>query len=195
MKILAFTDLHGNKKITERLIKKAKDVDLLVCAGDISIFERNLKTIISQFSKTKKPLIIIPGNHESPEALEKTRHELVIPLHKKIYKINNITFIGYGTDGFSARDKEFESFITKAKKEITEKERVIFITHGPPYGNKLDKLPYFGHVGNKSYNNAILQIKPFLHICGHLHENFGKKDKLGKTFLVNPGPEGKIINI
>ena len=26
-------------------------------------------------------------------------------------------------------------------------------------------------------------------------ENFNKKDKIGKTFLINPGPEGKIINI
>ncbi|MBS3097214.1 hypothetical protein J4209_00295 [Candidatus Woesearchaeota archaeon] len=40
----------------------------------------------------------------------------------------------------------------------------------------------------------ILKVKPDLAISGHLHENAGKEDKIGKTKIVNPGPFGKIIN-
>ena len=32
-------------------------------------------------------------------------------------------------------------------------------------------------------------------LCGHLHENFNKKDKLNKTILINPGPNGEMITI
>ena len=195
MKILAFSDVHGNKAVLKTILTKAKNCDLMICAGDISIFSLNLKDIISKFKIAKKPLIIIPGNHESPQELEKIRFEFLINLHKKVYRINNILFIGYGTGGFSIRDKEFESFIKKVKKHVKKEDKIVLITHGPPYGTRLDELLYFGHVGNKSYTKAILFIKPFLYISGHLHENFNKKDKINKTFLINPGPEGRIINV
>ena len=195
MKILAFSDLHGNKRALNILLQKAKHSDIIICAGDISIFSNNLKKIISRFKITKKPLIIIPGNHEHPKELNKINFPFLINLHKKVHRINNILFIGYGTDGFSLKDKKFEAFINKIKPKIKTNDKVILITHGPSYGTKLDKLPFFGHAGNKSYRKAILQIRPYLSISGHLHENFNKKDKLGKTFLINPGPEGKIINI
>lgn len=195
MKILAFADLHGSKSSLGKLIKKSKNCDIIICAGDISIFSINLKKIILKFKKTKKPLIIIPGNHESPQDLEKIKQNFLIPLHEKIYRLNNLVFIGYGTDGFSIKDKEFESFIKKVKTKLKKQDKIILITHGPPHNTKLDKLPYFGHVGNKSYRKAIKILKPFLYISGHLHENFNKKDKINKTFLINPGPEGKLINI
>lgn len=155
MKILAFVDLHGNKSSLEKIIKKSKTCDLIICAGDISMFTINLNKIISKFKKTKKPLIIIPGNHESPQDLEKIKQDFLILLHKKIYRINNIVFIGYGTDGFSLKDKEFETFIKKVKTKLKKEDKIILITHGPPHNTKLDKLPYFGHVGNKSYTKAI----------------------------------------
>ncbi len=195
MKILAFSDLHGNKKVFNKLIEKSKRCDLIVCAGDISIFSINLEKIISKFKTTKKQLLIIPGNHESPHSLEKIKEDFLIPLHKNLYRIDNIVFIGYGTDGFSLVDKEFEVFIDKIKLKLKNDDKLILVTHGPPYGTKLDFLPYFEHVGNKSYRKAIISLRPFLHICGHLHENFNKKDKLVNTFIINPGPEGKIINI
>ena len=45
MKILAFVDLHGSLNALKRLSKqiKSKKPDIIVCAGDISIFENNLE--------------------------------------------------------------------------------------------------------------------------------------------------------
>ena len=194
MKILAFSDVHGNPTIIKTLLEKANNADILVCAGDISIFSNNLKQILEKFKKTQKQLLIIPGNHESPKDLENINNS-VISIHKGAYRIDNIVFIGYGTGGFSKVDKEFELFIKKVKPTLRKDDKVILVTHGPPYGTKLDKLPYFEHVGSTSYRKAISQIKPFLYICGHLHENFNKKDKVDKTFIINPGPEGKLINV
>ena len=51
MKLLAFTDLHGSKKSTDLIIKKAKkeNPDFLVCTGDISDWGKNVKKILSNF--------------------------------------------------------------------------------------------------------------------------------------------------
>ncbi len=195
MKLLAFTDLHASKTKLKILLKKAEFADILLCAGDISSFSHNLKKILLNFKHLKKPVLIIPGNHETPQDLEKVNLPFLIPIHKKICKINNWVFIGYGTDGFSREDRGFERFILKAKEKIKPEDKVILVTHGPPYNTKLDYLPLYGHAGNKSYRRAISILKPDFYFSGHLHENFKKIDKIGKTLLLNPGPDGKLINI
>ncbi|MBW3023162.1 metallophosphoesterase, partial [Candidatus Woesearchaeota archaeon] len=39
MKILAFADPHASLPALKEVEKKAKDADVILCAGDISIFE------------------------------------------------------------------------------------------------------------------------------------------------------------
>ena len=41
----------------------------------------------------------------------------------------------------------------------------------------------------------IEQFKPEVAICGHIHENSGKIDYIGKTKVINPGYKGKIISL
>src|SRR3989344_4973651 len=106
MKVLAFTDLHANKTKLKILLKKAEFADIILCAGDVSSFSHNLKKILLSFKHLKKPVLIIPGNHETPQDLERVNLPFLIPIHKKIYQINDLVFIGYGTDGFSREDKE-----------------------------------------------------------------------------------------
>ena len=71
MKILTFVDVHSNQSAKEKIKQKIinHDPDLLVCAGDISIFENNLKEELEFYAKFKKPVLMIPGNHESEEIL------------------------------------------------------------------------------------------------------------------------------
>ena len=73
-------------------------------------------------------------------------------------------------------------------------KKIILLTHAPPYRTKLDKLGR-NYAGNKSFRNFIEKYKIDLHICGHLHENFGKEDKIKNTKIINPGPFGKIVEI
>ena len=90
-------------------------------------------------------------------------------------------------------DKEFRDMAKIWNKKL-KNHRVIFITHGPPYKTKLDKL-HGSHVGNKDYLYFVKEFQPALYISGHLHENAGKIDKLGRTICVNPGWEGKVLEI
>ena len=197
MKILAFVDLHSSKKNLLEIIKKSKDVDLLICAGDLLDWGSNFKSIIKSLEKTKKPLLIIHGNHESKELINKAsvNNPFLIPIHKKIYILDKYAFVGYGGEGFSEYYPDLERLIPKFKKEIQKNKKIIFISHAPPYNTKVDFLPHLGHRGSKTLRTFIKELKPILHICGHFHETAENKDYLGKTLIINPGPKGKIINL
>lgn len=197
MKILAFVDTHGSLEAIKRLLIKGEGVDLLVCAGDISNFGHNLKESIVKFKKLNKPMLIIHGNHESEEQIKELSKEFkwLINIHKGAYQLGEYYFFGYGGGGFSMEDREYEKVINRFKKTLKKDAKLVIITHGPPYGTKCDNLPHQGYRGCKTYTETDKELKPVLHICGHLHETASMRDKIGDTIIINPGAAGKIIRI
>ena len=197
MKVLAFTDTHGDQEFISRIKKdiQEKNPDILLCAGDITIFEQNLERILSQLNKLGKELLLIHGNHESGESLRHScsKYENINFIHKKIYLIKNYAIIGYGGGGFSFAEPEFKKFIEKNKNKIAKK-RIVLVIHQPPYHTKLDKI-HSEYSGNKTFREFIVTYHPELVICGHLHENEGKQDTIKKTLIINPGPEGNRIEV
>ena len=195
MMLLTFVDVHGDMRYFRKLKKKAAKADLVLCAGDITVFENHLGLILREINSFGKPVLIIPGNHEGKARLELMckRYKNLVFLHNEVYDLDDVFFAGWGGGGFSLRDLKFEKFAGKLRKRIPGKKLVLML-HGPPYGNKAD-LVDGGHAGNKSYRDFILKEKPLLVICGHLHENSGVRDKLGKTTIINPGPDGKLVEI
>ncbi len=195
MKILVFVDTHDNQSALKKVLKKAKDVDIIICLGDISVFGKNLEKLLLKFKQFNTPFIFIHGNHEYIGDVKKIakKNKFLIFLHQSAYKLNNYIFFGYGGGGMSQKDLKFENITKKFKKTIKKENKVILLTHAPPYGTKLDHLPEVNYVGNKSFTRFIKGIKPIYHFCGHLHENQGKIDRIGNTKILNPGPEGKIV--
>ncbi len=191
MKILAFTDLHGNASKFKRVREKAKHADIIVCAGDFTYFESGMQKILSAMDKLGKKVLIIHGNHEDEKNVQKicSKTKNLIFIHKKAILFNDFLFIGFGGMGFSSRDAEFEKFARK----FENRKNIILVTHAPPYNTKLDLL--FEHCGNKSITAFIKKANPVLAVSGHFHELFNRKDTIKNTLAVNPGPDGKIIKI
>ena len=73
MKILAFTDIHGSDISLKRIQQKIKSEkpDLLVCAGDISIFEHGIVGILRKLNWLGKKIIMVHGNHEDEDSFPK----------------------------------------------------------------------------------------------------------------------------
>ncbi len=202
MKLLAFVDMHGSLRAMEKLKEKGKRANVILCAGDISIFEQRIEYFLKEFNKLKKPFLIIPGNHEDDEHIDSisTLFGHVYNIHKKTKIIGDYLFLGYGSGGFSVLDREFERVAKRFRKEITKlkkknpKLKTILVTHAPPYKTKLDVIEG-SHVGNKSIRLFIKETKIDMVVCGHLHENAGKEEKIGKTRIINPGMFGRLITM
>src|SRR3989344_386691 len=198
MKLLAFADVHGSLHAIRKIQEKAKKEkpDILICAGDISIFETNIDLLLSGLNKIGVPVIMIPGNHEGVESLRKacSLFKNMIFLHNRLHEIGSMLFFGYGGGGFALTDKGFENAVKSHKAKMKKAGSIVLVTHQPPYGNRLDRIAGQS-CGNKSYTKFIRDFKPKLAVSGHLHENFRKKDNLGKTRLLNPGPDGTIVTV
>ena len=196
MKILAFTDIHESKTKIENIIKEAKNVDLLICCGDFTYFSHDIKGVLTTLNKLDKPILLIHGNHENEDevAILCKKFKNIKFIHNKVYYLGNFAFFGHGGGGFSHKDKELDMLSKDVKKKIDKTKKLIFLTHAPPYGTKLDNHPFHGHVGCQSITKAIMELKPIIHLSGHIHETEGKKDKIGNTISLNPG-KGKIITL
>jgi hypothetical protein len=202
MKILAFTDVHAYLPSINKILIKAKKEkpDLMICAGDLTWFGNGLE-IVKKLN-IGVPLLMIPGNHEIPEEISflAKRFPFVKNIHLQSFFLRNYLFLGCGGGGFTQHHAEFEQSEEKFAKTIKQLKiqdhpnKVILVTHQPPYKTKTDFI--FGeYAGSKSIRKFIEKYQPALCITGHLHENFGKKDKIGQTLIVNPGPDGMIIEV
>lgn len=195
MNILAFADLHAQKASIDEIRKKSKQADVIVAAGDLSLFGHHLEEVMIFLASLAKPVLVIHGNHETEEEIVTRTTGQVHFLHGLSWVYNDVLFLGWGGGGFSLRDEEFEKkastpFLIASKQYKT----VVFVTHQPPYGTKIDFI-YGHHAGNKSFRAFIKQAQPTVAISGHLHETAKKKDILGKTVLVNPGHNGMILTV
>lgn len=201
MKILAFTDFHSSITSLKRLEAKIKThkPDYLFCLGDFTIFEQNIEAVLRRINDFKIPTFLIHGNHESDIIVQRLckRYPNITFVHKKIVPLDQYLVFGHGGGGFYGQgrlseDKDFNAFVKAHQNKL--KGNIILLTHAPPAHNKLDYLDYIGdHVGCPSYERFIKTFQPILALSGHLHENFNKTDKKGKTILANPGPDGRVF--
>lgn len=193
MRILAFTDTHldtGSRKAIKQKVGKA---DIVVCAGDFTIFGSGMEKELRWMNKLGKTVVLVHGNHEDEKLVREACKKLenIKFIHKKKYEQENYVFVGYGGDGFSLINKKFEKFA--AKLQLPRGKKIIFVSHQPAHNTKIDYI--WDHHGNKSYRKFIDRKQPVLAISGHLHETAGKEDRVKNTRLVNPGDKGKIIRI
>ncbi len=195
MKILAFTDVHANETVLEVLKERAQDADLIICAGDVAMFGSGLEESFAEMNSWNKPILLIHGNepHESQDQFEEllAQFENLEFIHGKEHTVGTVSVLGWGGGGFAKSDEELAQFA----KTLEPKAGRIFVVHGPPYNTTADRLEGYGPTGCKTRRQVIEALQPFLVLCGHIHENFGKSDKIGKSLILNPGPIGKYIEV
>jgi hypothetical protein len=203
MKILAFSDLHSNIVHLKRLEATAKKEkpDYIFNLGDFTIFEQNVEEVLERLNNIGLPMIVIHGNHETDVIVQKIckRYPNLIYAHRKVMPLNGFTLVCHGGGGFYygdkklLGDKDFDRFVQENKDKLAGK--LILLTHAPPAHTKIDHLSWVGHAGCTSYEAFIKKYQPVLSLAGHLHENFCKKQKIGKTLVANPGPAGTIFTV
>jgi len=196
MKILATSDIHGNRKIIRRLVNvyESSEAELLLICGDIggkgyrapSLFtfgeqqRQDYDYLIAELKKCKKPFYCILGNDDWFDI-----HDDYCLMTGEIVKSFDdiVAFDFVGITPFGTNREANENKIAYELEKIAITENNIIMAHCPPYKAQ-DKIYSGENVGSKSVRKYIEDIQPKVWLCGHIHENFGVSE-IGKTLVVN----------
>jgi len=188
MRFLAISDTHG--KHHELSLPPA---DALLHAGDVSRRgkKEEIENFLDWFSKQPHPhKIFIAGNHDfffEKEAEEHIRAMIppgIVYLNDSGITVGSVRIWGspiqpnYHDWAFN---RERGSEIRK-HWDLIPAGTDILITHGPAH-LVLDKTINGLNVGCEDLREAIRRVKPRYHICGHIHETYGKVEQEGTVFL------------
>ena len=188
------SDTHGKHKyLTSKAYNNILGSgDCIIHAGDISNLGKvgEIKDFLDWFSNTDYThKIFIAGNHDfgfevvqdiAPEYKEKGVHYLF----DSEVVIDGVKFYG------SPWQPEFHNWafnLPRGEELAAKWEKIpddvdILITHGPAYGI-LDYAPIGGRVGCEELYRKIVEVKPKIHVCGHIHDGYGQKTMGGIEFL------------
>jgi predicted phosphodiesterase len=177
--------------------------DMLICAGDIT--SRGYKTEIENFLKWFDKIdnydhkIFIAGNHDFGFQDQPNETKGLLTGYKTVeYLQDELLLVGdedyddmvkvWGTPW----QPEFHNWAFNLPRGQALKEKWdmitvgtdILITHGPPFG-KLDYVPYDSvNVGCEELMKRVEEIKPKIHVFGHIHEGYGYVFD-GNTHFIN----------
>jgi len=187
MRIYAVADIHG--RIFEiEIIKRNIELyqpDLLIIAGDITGFGHR-RSIVSMLDEMPVPVFTVRGNADytiTEQLFAKYQNLTSLHFNKRIFQ--SIPFAGLGGTipiPFFSKICFNENKVLRKLTALVDPDTIL-VTHTPPFG-VLDTV--FGklHVGSRNLMRFIVNIQPFILICGHIHENAGTV-YMGRTLVIN----------
>lgn len=206
-RIYAFTDPHSDPYVGRAIVAACarEKPDLVVCAGDITWFGEHFEEFLRRLSEIGETIYFVPGNHESRAQTHRivTEHPFMRDVSFTTVKTKKIR-IG----GLPGNDTAFWPGPTKGEEDVVETAKsiwgdfktempLLFLTHYPPSGTGVSgtsrSSPDSG--GSRLVRKIVEAIKPPLVVCGHYHQDFGKEAWLGRTRIVNPGPDGMVLDV
>ena len=199
MRILAFTDFHGNQEAyrhAKKLIANEKP-DFVIVAGDLINYDSNrAKQLLLDLATVEHPVYFVPGNMDGRELGDWAGGENVRALHVRCKNNQGVSLIGLGGSPhgpfrtvFEYSEEEAETLLEKAAKNCGS-GLLILVSHCPPKNTKVDQVSSGEHIGSIAVRRFIEKTAPTLVVSGHVHESQGT-DTIGSTTIVNTGPAQK----
>ena len=195
MRLLAFSDIHRDDRKARELADMAADADVVVAAGDFASVHIGLDKLIDMLVVIETPTVLVPGNNETEEALRDacTGWKAATVLHGEGTTIDGVPFFGLG-GGIPTTPWDWSFDLTEDEAEAKlagAPEGGVLVVHSPPKGH----LDGPRDLGSEAILRSIGDKKPEVAICGHIHEDGGKEDRIGPTRLYNVGPAGTFIDV
>lgn len=200
MRLVSFSDIHGDYSVFKKSREILKETDVVILSGDITDFGKKNDIIkcINQLELYYDGKVFgVAGNCDYPICTEALK-ELNIDIHGKVTEFNGFYFAGLGGSlitPFSTPneylEKEYKAVLGDI--QIKDDKPLIFISHQPPINCKCDIITAGAHVGSIEVRNFIEKHQPVVCFTGHIHEA-ASMDKIGNTIILNPGqaPMGKV---
>lgn len=195
--MLAFSDLHRDRRQAQRLAELARNADVLIGAGDFASVRLGLERTLEPLVGVEVPAVLVPGNNESNAALWRAcadwRSARV--LHGEGTDIDGVHFFGLG-GGVPVTPFPW-SFDLNEEEAAVKLERcpegAVLVSHSPPKGYVDEARGR--HLGSEAVLRTIQDKRPQLTVCGHIHESWGTEATVAGTLVVNLGPEGRFFEL
>lgn len=206
MKVTLISDTHTKHRYCENDLPGG---DLLIHAGDFMSTGYSIEEAYEFFNwfdaiKTYDTKILIAGNHDRLMENDPEKMLGVLTGYKTIEYLQDEEMVLYfdGPNGDYPEDNiriygspwqpEFYNWAFNLPRngwELGQKwsnipnNTDILITHGPPWGH-LDVTPYGNlNVGCELLRVRVDELKPKIHVFGHIHSGYGHKFYEGTHFI------------
>ena len=199
MKLLLFSDLHGDVDAARRLVTLAADADVIVGAGDFGNAHHGVADCVPVLAQIAAPAIVVPGNNETFEELVEAclTWATATVLHGTCVTVAGVTFFGIGGGipvtpfgGWSYDFAESEGAVLLGDCP----PGAVLVSHSPPRG-VADVSSSGRSLGSEAVRDAVIRTRPRLVVCGHIHASAGQTRFLGATPVVNAGPGGVLLDL
>ena len=197
MKILIFSDIHGDLAALKRVV--AQPADIYIAAGDLCNFGKGLERCTPILQPLGERLFVLPGNHETHEQTKAFCQKYgFVDFHRQTQKLNGTNWAGLGYSNitpFKTPGEYSEAEIAAALAPFAGLEKLYLVVHFPPRDTELDEYAEGQHAGSSTLRTWVEKEKPLYLFCGHIHETAGMTDRLGTTQCINVGKEGYTIEV
>ena len=201
MKILIFSDIHGDLSALERIVEQSADV--YIAAGDLGTFGRGLDRCGEILKPLGRRLWVLPGNHETHKDTRAFCERLgCVDFHRQVRTLQSprgpTQWAGLGYSNitpFATPGEYTEEEIAGALEAFDDPKPLYLVAHCPPHGTKLDEFAPGKHAGSTALRAWLERSQPAYLFCGHIHEAAGLSDCLGPTRCFNVGKQGYTIEI
>lgn len=175
-------------------IPEIDKADLLIITGDLTNYggRSEARKIVEQVLSTNPNLLALPGNLDKAEAGDYLA-EKELSLHGRGILVNGVGVFGLGGSNLTPfktpteyGEKALAELLEAGYARVKEADRLIMVSHAPPYGTKTDLLANGSHAGSPAVRRCIEDRQPAVCLTGHIHESKGT-DCLGSTQIFNPG--------
>jgi Icc-related predicted phosphoesterase len=198
MRILAFSDLHRDLGQAARLVELSADADVIIGAGDFASVHEGLGEAIDALAAIDAPTVLVPGNNETEEALRAAAAgwAAATVLHGQGTEIEGVSFYGLGAGvPITPWDWSFDLSEEDAAERLAGcPAGGVLVVHSPPQGH-VDSSSTGDHLGSAAILAAIEAKQPRLAVCGHIHESWGERSRIGETEVANLGPSGAWFEV
>jgi Icc-related predicted phosphoesterase len=201
MKILIFSDIHGDLRALEKIVQQPADV--YIAAGDLATFRRGLDKCGEILKQLGEKLWVLPGNHESYDETKSFCADFgFVDFHRKVLSLDTrsgpifLAGLGYSNiTPFDTPGEYTEEELATALQEFEGHQPLYLIIHVPPADTKLDEYAPGKHAGSPAVRQWVERVQPVELFCGHIHETAGMTDTLGVTRCFNVGKLGYILEL
>jgi Icc-related predicted phosphoesterase len=192
MRILAISDIHGNRTKLREVLAAAGPADVIVLAGDLThLGSPDEAQAAVSLCRSHTPLVLTVSGNCDDVLIEKQMVRDGNSLTGTGRTIDGVGFFGvsaaapYHGNTWEVGEDVLGSWAAAGYRAVARASHHVLVSHPPPYGF-VDWAYTKKHGGSQAIRAALDSYTPALVICGHIHEARGTT-QYRSTTIVNCG--------